>query len=130
MTESTLTGTCSSGNESPRKRTPSGSTVEEAGAVDNTNSANNSAANNTSAGSAVHMRAVAGVVVSGDQDSVLGWRTRTNGGGSCSLDGASDVGNSQLGAASARGSFDSRRHMSLQQLQKAIKSIMLTDGEI
>ena len=92
-------------------------------------------------GAALNIRALAGVAVSGEpNDSVLGWRARAAGGGgtgSFSMDGASDAGASSTTAApgephhrSARAGADARRNMSLQQLQKAIKSIMLTDHEM
>ncbi|KAI8467317.1 MAG: hypothetical protein J3K34DRAFT_523847 [Monoraphidium minutum] len=131
--ESTITGTCSSGNDSPRKRcgsplTPNGSTLDEAGGANTSN--NTSGNNNNLSCGGLNVRALAGGVVGGDQDTMLGWRPRTTGGGSFSMDGASDVGTSQPGGAGGRGSFESRRNMSLQQLQKAIKSIMLTDGEM
>lgn len=106
------------------RRTPSGSTADETA-----RDSNNVSGNNHADGAALNIRALAGVVVSGDQDSVLGWRQRTTGGGSFSMDGASDVGTSQVGGPS-RGSFESRRNMSLQQLQKAIKSIMVSDSEM
>jgi hypothetical protein len=69
-----------------------------------------------------------GSVVSGDQESVLGWRRRAT--GSFSMDGTSDAGTTSTAAAGARAALDSRRNMTLQQLQRAIKSIMLTDGEM
>ena len=108
-----------------QRRTPSGSTADELGGANS----NNTSGNINASESALNIRALAGVVVSGDQDSVLGWRQRTTGGGSFSMDGASDVGASQPGASN-RGSFESRRNMSLQQLQKAIKSIMVSDAEM
>jgi hypothetical protein len=81
---------------------------------------------------APNIRAPSGVAVSGDADSVLGWRAGAAGTGSFSMDGTSDAGvsSAMTGAAGERDrrSFDSRRAMSLQQLQKAIKSIMLTDA--
>jgi hypothetical protein len=142
-TATTTTGTCSSANASPRKRsncsTPTG---EDGGAAA---VAGASAAGRRSTGSAGPAATTDGdsapdnirasferggasafgapaMSTSDVGEALLSWRQKAL--GSFSMDGASDTGN--LRSAS----FDSRRNMTLQQLQKAIKDIMLTDGEM
>lgn len=116
----------------PRRRSPS-SSLDDQGVV-RTNSSggglNTSAGDNAALSGPLNIRALSGVVISGEKDSVLGWRNR--GTGSFSMDGTSDAGTATTAPAAGggRGSFEARRNMSLHQLQKAIKSVMLTDGEM